>query len=153
MDSGESYREILIYCQNNHFTLIRYNKLASFTIQDVIEICDSILAYSTILPLNGIVAFMNDSQNNLNINLIKKLQKKIRYGLPNNLSINIYELGFSDRGVAQIIAKIIDKDSFFSSLPSISKQLTKRLIREKKDSIETVLKDFPQYFVDTLQKL
>lgn len=129
---GESYREILIYCQNNHFTLIRYNKLASFTIQDVIEICDSILAYSTILPLNGIVAFMNDSQNNLNINLIKKLQKKIRYGLPNNLSINIYELGFSDRGVAQIIAKIIDKDSFFSSLPSISKQLTKRLIREKK---------------------
>lgn len=74
---GESYREILIYCQNNHFTLIRYNKLASFTIQDVIEICDSILAYSTILPLNGIVAFMNDSQNNLNINLIKKLQKKI----------------------------------------------------------------------------
>ncbi|MCD5100237.1 DEAD/DEAH box helicase [Enterococcus faecium] len=85
---GESYREILIYCQNNHFTLIRYNKLASFTIQDVIEICDSILAYSTILPLNGIVAFMNDSQNNLNINLIKKLQKKIRYGLPNNLSIN-----------------------------------------------------------------
>ncbi|HGF8370951.1 TPA: DEAD/DEAH box helicase, partial [Enterococcus faecium] len=80
---GESYREILIYCQNNHFTLIRYNKLASFTIQDVIEICDSILAYSTILPLNGIVAFMNDSQNNLNINLIKKLQKKIRYGLPN----------------------------------------------------------------------
>ena len=130
---GESYREILIYCQNNHFTLIRYNKLASFTIQDVIEICDSILAYSTILPLNGIVAFMNDSQNNLNINLIKKLQKKIRYGLPNNLSINIYELGFSDRGVAQIIAKIIDKDSFFSSLPSISKQLTKRLIREKKD--------------------
>lgn len=47
---GESYREILIYCQNNHFTLIRYNKLASFTIQDVIEICDSILAYSTILP-------------------------------------------------------------------------------------------------------
>ncbi|WP_395519853.1 DEAD/DEAH box helicase, partial [Enterococcus faecium] len=66
---GESYREILIYCQNNHFTLIRYNKLASFTIQDVIEICDSILAYSTILPLNGIVAFMNDSQNNLNINL------------------------------------------------------------------------------------
>ncbi len=73
---GESYREILIYCQNNHFTLIRYNKLASFTIQDVIEICDSILAYSTILPLNGIVAFMNDSQNNLNINLIKKLQKK-----------------------------------------------------------------------------
>lgn len=150
---GESYREILIYCQNNHFTLIRYNKLASFTIQDVIEICDSILAYSTILPLNGIVAFMNDSQNNLNINLIKKLQKKIRYGLPNNLSINIYELGFSDRGVAQIIAKIIDKDSFFSSLPSISKQLTKRLIREKKDSIETVLKDFPQYFVDTLQKL
>ena len=150
---GESYREILIYCQNNHFTLIRYNKLASFTIQDVIEICDSILAYSTILPLNGIVAFMNDSQNNLNINLIKKLQKKIRYGLPNNLSINIYELGFSDRGVAQIIAKIIDKDSFFSSLPSISKRLTKRLIREKKDSIETVLKDFPQYFVDTLQKL
>lgn len=150
---GESYREILIYCQNNHFTLIRYNKLASFTIQVVIEICDSILAYSTILPLNGIVAFMNDSQNNLNINLIKKLQKKIRYGLPNNLSINIYELGFSDRGVAQIIAKIIDKDSFFSSLPSISKQLTKRLIREKKDSIETVLKDFPQYFVDTLQKL
>lgn len=150
---GESYREILIYCQNNHFTLIRYNNLASFTIQDVIEICDSILAYSTILPLNGIVAFMNDSQNNLNINLIKKLQKKIRYGLPNNLSINIYELGFSDRGVAQIIAKIIDEDSFFSSLPSISKQLTKRLIREKKDSIETVLKDFPQYFVDTLQKL
>ena len=64
---GESYREILIYCQNNHFTLIRYNKLASFTIQDVIEICDSILAYSTILPLNGIVAFMNDSQNNLKI--------------------------------------------------------------------------------------
>lgn len=84
---GESYREILIYCQNNHFTLIRYNKLASFTIQDVIEICDSILAYSTILPLNGIVAFMNDSQNNLNINLIKKLQKKIRYGLPNNSQV------------------------------------------------------------------
>ncbi|HFD1775998.1 TPA: DEAD/DEAH box helicase, partial [Enterococcus faecium] len=143
---GESYREILIYCQNNHFTLIRYNKLASFTIQDVIEICDSILAYSTILPLNGIVAFMNDSQNNLNINLIKKLQKKIRYGLPNNLSINIYELGFSDRGVAQIIAKIIDKDSFFSSLPSISKQLTKRLIREKKRFHRNCVKGLPAIF-------
>ncbi|MGF1943715.1 DEAD/DEAH box helicase [Enterococcus casseliflavus] len=150
---GESYNEILNYCQNNHFTIIRRNNSSPFTIQDVIEICDSILAYSTILPLNGIMSFMNDSQNSSNISLIKRLQKRIRFGLPNSLSINIYELGFSDRGVAQIIANAIDEDSFFTSLPSISKQLTKKLIREKKVYLENILQDFPQYFVDTLQKI
>lgn len=91
---GQSYSDILNYCQSNQFQISKRNQLVPLILQDIIEICDNILAYSTILPLNGVATFMENSENDSTLHLIKSLQKKIRYGLPSNLSINIFELGF-----------------------------------------------------------
>ncbi|HHQ0999480.1 TPA: hypothetical protein ACSK85_002608, partial [Listeria innocua] len=149
---GQSYYDILVYCTDNQFQITKRNNLVSFMLQDVIEICDNLLSYGTILPLNGIVTFMDNSENDSTIHLIKGLQKKIRYGLPSSLSINIFELGFSDRTIAQIMAQIIDDSSFFTPT-SISKKRTKELIRQNRQELEVALRDLPQYFLDILKKI
>lgn len=149
---GQSYSDILNYCQSNQFQISKRNQLVPLILQDIIEICDNILAYSTILPLNGVATFMENSENDSTLHLIKSLQKKIRYGLPSNLSINIFELGFSDRVIAQILARIIENSSSFT-ITSISKRITKELLRQNKREIEEALKVFPQYFLDILRKI
>ncbi|EMS74332.1 DEAD/DEAH box helicase [Enterococcus durans IPLA 655] len=149
---GQSYFDILVYCQDHQFQITKRNRLVSFILQDVIEICDNLLSYGTILPLNGIVTFIDGFENNSTIHLIKSLQKKIRYGLPSHLSINIFELGFSDRVVAQIMAQIIDGSSF-STPTLISKRRTKELLRQNRQELEVALQDLPQYFLDILRNI
>ena len=150
---GLSYYEILQYCQNKEFRITKRSKEVNFTIQDVIELCDNILGYSTILPMNGVFTFINNiDENHISIPLIKSLQNKIRYGLPDPLSIFIFELGFSDRVVSQIIAKIIYEFNY-QPITSINKIRTRRLIRQNRQQIENALQNFPRYFLGILEKI
>lgn len=110
---------------------------------DIISICDNGLGYETSMVLNAI-------NNNLEkivgdgLEVLTMLIKKLKYGLPLEKEINIYELGFSDRIVAQVIGQEIN---------SQSKDQIKNEIKRKSAGIEDKLSDFPSYYIQLINEI
>lgn len=68
----------------------------------------------------------------------------MKYGLSLDKEINIYELGFSDRIVAQVIGQEIN---------SQSKDQIKNEIKRKSAGIEDKLSDFPSYYIQLINEI
>ena len=75
---------------------------------------------------------------------LKRLSKRMRYGLVTQTSIILYEMGFNNRIVATKVADILDEKYVAGSRKEIV-NLIKRdsNIRRK---IEGVLQNYPTYF-------
>ena len=87
--------------------------------------------------LGSIIDFANFS--NFNTERIELFQKRVKYGLPNTLMINLFELGFSDRVVTSEIAHCI-------TIQKPSKRNLKDLLIEYKDQVFSILKRYPRFF-------
>lgn len=103
--SGISYTEILNIFHLNDFKMKRGHNSREARIDDVIDICENKIPFDGCLVLSAIYEFAaQDIETNQNMMLLlQKLQKQLRYGLPNETSVLIYELGFCDRVIAQDI--------------------------------------------------
>ena len=73
------------------------------------------------------------------INRLKYLQKRLKYGLPNETAIVLYELGFADRVVA------IDLSSLFPE-PVVDKDLVIRTLKVREEGVFAKLNLYPSYF-------
>ena len=88
-------------CTEESIRIEKRGKLKPIDMSDVISICDNGLGYETSMVLNAI-------NNNLekivgdDLEVLTILIKKLKYGLPLEKEINIYELGFSDIILAQL---------------------------------------------------
>ena len=70
------------------------------------------------------------------------LQKRLRYGLPNALSATIYEMGLSDRDLAQRIAGLIQHEADGSGRA----QVTKKLREHSDEIISHIRHNYRDYF-------
>ena len=110
---------------------------------DIISICDNGLGYETSMVLNAI-------NNNLEkiigdeFEVLTKLIKRLKYGLPLEKEINIYELGFSDRIVAQVIGQEIN---------SVSKDRIKNEIKRKSIELKDRLMEYPSYYIQLINEI
>ena len=111
--------------------------------------CDNDFGYSSILVVHAISEFMLAlSPSNESIQeLTNFLCQKLRYGLSNKTEILIYELGFSDRVIAEKISKKIGHVNY------PSKNKVREIIRLKKEELKEVLENFPAYFIERLAKI
>jgi hypothetical protein len=73
------------------------------TIDKVVDIFDNKISFEGCKLINAIYEFasQNETENSYLMALLLLLQKQLKYGLPNEASISIYELGFCDRVIAQ----------------------------------------------------
>jgi len=74
--------------------------------------------------------------------LIRRLncfQKRLKYGLPTESSIVLYELGFSDRVIAQDI-----QSSLNVHLTNRGKMI--RAIKNNKDLLDEIMDKYPSYY-------
>ena len=82
------------------------------------------------------------------IHLLRKLQKlsqRLKYGLPEQTDIHVYELGFNDRFLTQEIRKIIGTFT--------KKNEVKKAIKQNSERINVLLKDYPSVFQVRLNNL
>lgn len=76
--------------------------------------------------------------------VLTRLIRRLKYGLSLEKEINIYELGFSDRIVVQLIAQEIN---------SLSKNQIRSEIKQKSSRIEDKLSDFPSYYTRLINEM
>lgn len=114
------------------------------TIEQVIDLCQNALAYEGSLVIGAICSILGylTSDQNPTVSLLKALQKNIQYGLPNKAATIFYELGFSDRVLAQELSMIA------GSIQSRNEAIDGMILasEEYKQAIIT----YPSYFGYTL---
>lgn len=145
---GKSYHEILLNCKNKDMKIIKRKKLAVIDLDDVIEICDKGISYSTALVLTAIIELytVHPNANEKSLDLLKKLASQLKYGLHYNTSILVYELGFSDRVIAQLISNFIDE----RAINIKSKDTIKKIVKENELHIKLLLAEFPSKFYEII---
>jgi hypothetical protein len=110
------------------------------TILHIVDICEGGLGFDGMLIIGSIA----DNLEELSLedeNVVKELrnlQKKIRYGLADAGAIMLYEMGFSDRVVAQRLADTFDVGR--------NRQITLRRLQQNDAQLRPVLEEFPRYF-------
>jgi len=102
--NGISYFNILESCTEKLIRIEKRGKLKSIDLSDIISLCDNGLGYETSMILNSINNILEELVGE-KIDVITKLTRRLKYGLSLDKEINIYELGFSDRIVVQLIGQ------------------------------------------------
>ena len=73
-------------------------------------------------------------------------QKRLKYGLPTETTIALYELGFSDRVISQDLAVSL-------SLSATQKKNLVKALKQDRDAALTVINKYPRYFQEQMNKL
>ena len=140
---GDSYFQIFRSCNEKSIRIEKRGESKQIDMSDIISICDNGLGYETSIILNAI-------NNNLEkivgekLNVLTMLIKRLKYGLPLEKEINIYELGFSDRIVALVIGQEIN---------SVSKNRIKNEIKRKSIKLKDRLMEYPSYYIHLINEI
>ena len=80
------------------------------------------------------------------ITRLQLFQKRLKYGLPTETTIALYELGFSDRVIAQDLATSLNLDA------TQKKDLVKALKKDR-DGAMAIMENYPSYFQERMDGL
>lgn len=116
----------------------------SNNIENVVEFFDSGINYSCCVLINSIAELVGNKDEKTTNNL-KFLQRQLKYGLPTNKEICIFELGFSDRCLVKELEQFVDEE--------IDIDLIKFDLLKSKDSVLEVLSKYPSYFETVFERL
>lgn len=146
--SGDSYIQIFNYVSSKNIRIKRGTKDRKILLDDIITLCDSDFGYVSLSIIQSLVEILENRDCSEEIlSRLNEIISKIRYGLPDQVSIYVYELGFSDRVISQKIAKKLGKHD------CTNKGKTKQAIRESKNEIKNILLDYPMYFENRLRRI
>ncbi|MGV3007154.1 DEAD/DEAH box helicase [Streptococcus pluranimalium] len=140
---GSSYFQILESCTEKSISIEKRGKSKPIDMYDIISICDNGLGYETSMILNAINNIIEELVG-VKMDVLTKLIKRLKYGLSLEKEINIYELGFSDRIVVQLIGQEIH---------SLSKNQIRNEIKQKSIDLKGILTDFPSYYTKLISEM
>lgn len=141
--NGISYFNILESCTEKLIRIEKRGKLKSIDLSDIISLCDKGLGYETSMILNSINNILEELVGE-KIDVITKLTRRLKYGLSLDKEINIYELGFSDRIVVQLIGQ---------EIKSQSKNQIRNEIKRDSARLKDKLSDFPSYYIQLINEI
>ena len=146
--SGDSFAELLTLIETRNVRKIYGGQRRAFTIEDVVDICENTFAFQGMLFVGAIIGFLStfDNLNQSAKEMFLIFQKRVKYGLSSISSINVYELGFSDRFLAQKIASILQNQS-------LSKRHILHMIRNPDILLLIQALHMPSYYQMKLQTL
>ncbi len=143
---GTSYTQLRQHLTSSGSKYIWGKQRRAITNEHTIEACESGIAYDGTLILGSIVELLKLTDPEISEQLLEnlsELQKKLRYGLPSNDAIQLYELGVSDRHISQ---------EFSRKLTISNESLDTRIKKSGKALIESA-KNFPSYYEDIISRL
>ncbi|WP_245578451.1 hypothetical protein [Atopobacter phocae] len=146
--SGVTYIEIFNYASSKNASIKWGMKYRAISLDQIILLCDYDFGYVSLSITQSLIEVLDtrDCSEEI-INKLNDIISRARYGLPNQTSIYVYELGFSDRILSQKIS------SHLEVYDCRSKKKTKRAIKESKKELENLLMEYPTYFLNTLSKI
>lgn len=105
---GKSFTELLTMIKDARVIKVIGRTRREFTVENMVDLCEHTFSYEGTLIIGAICEFM-ESTNGFTDQIktqIQIFQKCLKYGLSTISAINIYELGFSDRTIAQDIGNL-----------------------------------------------
>lgn len=147
--SGTPFHELFRISDQNECKLGKGKKPRKVKIENIVDICEGGLTYDGTLLVSALCEFveMLDREGTGNpINRLQFFQKRLKYGLPTESTISLYELGFSDRVIAQDLAASLNLDE------NQKNDLVKAL-KNDRDRANEVMEKYPRYFQDQLKKI
>lgn len=146
--SGKSYVEIY-----KHFIGLESDHgLRDKGIDSIVDLCEAGFSYSCSMIVGAItelVALLDNPEGKAQTNKLRSLQRSLKYGLPKDLEIKLYEMAFPDRDLCQEIA---EKIRVTSALTNSRKEIVDYL---KADRVlqDNIVNNFPGYFQERLKNI
>jgi len=109
-------------------------------VEHVVEMGENALGFDGAHVLGAITELFEllDPNEDTAVTLLQSLQKRLKYGLPSERSILLYEAGFADRPLAIDLAHAVQEISSRAEMMSV--------MRRQSQAVETVLAKYPQYY-------
>ncbi len=152
---GQVYYLIQDIADQGNYKIIRRKREKIISLEEIASICDGDFGYTASLIINSICEILksNNISDEANaediqsetIEKLEKLSQRLKYGMPEQTDIFVYELGFNDRYLAQEISKIIGTH--------FKKKDVKKAIKQNRRVIENLLNDYPSIFLNRLNSL
>lgn len=146
---GAPFHELFKISESQECKLGKGNKPRKIKIENIIDICEGGFAYDGALIMNALCVFVATSDDQGNKELVKRLQffqKRIKYGLPTETTIVLYELGFADRVICQDLAMSMN-------LSVTQKKDCIKALKQYRDTALIVIKKYPHYFQERMNEL
>lgn len=117
-------------------------------IDHIVNICEGGFSHHGSLVIGALIELADfiygDESVALRVHL-QLLQKQLKYGLPTEATIALYEMGFSDRVIALELASSLD-------LINAKKEEVIEAVKNSTDQLKYTLKKYPKFFQDKLSQ-
>ena len=147
--SGKPFSDLLKIIRKRKAKMIWGTRRREFKIDHVVDVCEGTLAYDGALVVGAVCEFIEtldqDGTGDL-INRLQLFQKRLKYGLPTETTIVLYELGFSDRVIAQDLAASLN-------LAATQKKDLVKALKKDRDGARAVMEKYPSYFQERMNEL
>lgn len=139
--SGDSYKDIFSYVKKENATKPWGDTQRRLLTEDeIIDFCESTVGFECSLILAAVANFLFDKVDlNSEDSFLSHFQKSLKYGLPDTLTVSCYDMGFSDRVLAQTLCNSIKGEGFSGGYFSSA-------VEPHKESIKSILEGYPSYF-------
>lgn len=122
-----------------------------FDLDVVVDLCEQTFGFEFSLLLAAVkesfIALSAEQAGEVFRGYADLLQKRLKYGLPNQSCIAYFEAGFSERVISQCLAEEMTQGDAQNSFDARS------MIRENPEKLEKVLQDYPSYFSDVFKTI
>ncbi|MBX9432365.1 DEAD/DEAH box helicase [Ralstonia pseudosolanacearum] len=149
---GTPFAALLTQLNEAKATIPHGEQRRKFNIDVVVDLCEHCFGYEFPLLLSCVrLSFdaacgSEDDADDFD-RLADLLQKRLKYGLPNQDTVSYFEAGFSERVVAQEVANAIFWELANSAADA------KRLVQRYRDDVEAILHGYPSFFEATLREI
>ena len=147
--SGKPFSDLLKIIRKRKAKMIWGTRRREFKINHVVEVCEGALAYDGALVVGAVSEFIETLDQDGTEDLINRLQifqKRLKYGLPTETTIALYELGISDRVISQDLATSLN-------LTASQKTDLVKALKQDRDVATAVMEKYPSYFQDRMNEL
>ena len=147
--SGSPFNQLFRIADSNKCKLGKGKRPRKVKIENIIDICEGGLAYDGSLLVSALCEFveMLDREGTGDpINRLQIFQKRMKYGLPTETTVALYELGFSDRVITQDLAASLN-------LAATQKKDLLKALKKDRDGARAVMEKYPAYFQERLNEL
>jgi len=146
---GRPFSDLLGIIRQRKAKMIWGTRRREFKIDHVVDVCEGTLAYDGALLVGALCEFIEtlaqDGTGDL-INRLQLFQKRLKYGLPTETTVAIYEIGFSDRVISQSLAESLN-------LATIQKKDLVKALKQDRDGAKAVLEKYPSYFQERMNEI
>ena len=115
----------------------------------IVDICENGFAFEGILVLGALIELLPSlpiENVELLIPTLQHLQKRLKYGLPSNHSIVLYEIGFADRVIAIELSPMMQEIS-----PEKNALIV--MLKAKREEVFAILDKYPAYFREAYKNI